>query len=212
MICECGCGQEVKPGNRFINGHNSRYMKVSDPIKDNIAVEGITQDLVRELFDYRDGALYWKVIKSHRIKIGDLAGWDRKDRYQEISINCKIHEAHRLIFLYHHGYLPEFIDHIDRNILNNTISNLREATRAQNRMNTEKCKSKKGPPMSSQFKGVSWDKSREKWMSYIYIDYKRKHLGRFDSEIDAALAYNKTAIELFGEFACLNVFDEPKCL
>ena len=93
-----------------------------------------------------------------------------------------------------------FVDHIDRNTKNNSLSNLRWVTNQQNCMNQSKSKSN----TSSQYKGVSWDKQNNKWQSQIQFNGKNIHLGRFLDEEDAALAYDQKAIELFGEFSSLN--------
>jgi len=97
------------------------------------------------------------------------------------------------------------VDHIDHNGLNNQKSNLRNCTHSQNHMN-------KRPHGRSKYLGVSWASDRNKWIVYIQrrvkgSPYERIQLYReqFDSEIDAALAYNKKASELFGEFAHLNI-------
>lgn len=163
----------------------------------------ITQDLLKELFDYQNGKLYWNV-KIRRIKVGDHAGYDRPDECRVVMINGKNYRSHRLIFLYHHGYLPEFLDHIDGNPLNNDIDNLRAATKQENGRNQKKTKSYRGKPTSSRYKGVTWDKQHERWLSRIQINRKQKHIGLFTSEIDAAHAYDKAAIESFGEFAKIN--------
>lgn len=92
-----------------------------------------------------------------------------------------------------------FIDHIDNNGLNNQKSNLRLCTRSENGMNRSKQLN-----CSSVFKGVYFYKNRNKWLVRIGINKKGTHVGYFDSEIDAAKAYNQKAIELFGEFAKLN--------
>jgi len=63
-----------------------------------------------------------------------------------------------LIFLYHHGYLPKFVDHIDGNKKNNRIENLREATKSQNAMNQ-----KVSTRNTSGIKGVMWHKRDKKW-------------------------------------------------
>lgn len=165
----------------------------------------ITQDLLKELFDYRGGNLYWKVKKGCRINIGDLAGTVGERGYQQIGINGKVYLAHRLIFLYHHGYLPQFLDHIDGDRSNNYISNLREVTHQGNQHNQKKREFYGGKPTSSIYKGVSWNKGHKKWCSMIMIDGKNKHLGYFISETKAADVYNKSAVEVFGSFANLNV-------
>ena len=160
----------------------------------------LTQNLLKELFDYRDGELYWKVRKAKNTKIGDRAGWLCWNGYRQASINGKNYFTHRLIFLFHHGRLPKEIDHIDGDPSNNTISNLRVATRQENHMNQKKSKSYNGKPTSSKYKGVSWNKEKQKWTAHIGIDGKLRHLGYFRSEIKAAKAYDKVAIEAFGEF------------
>ena len=160
-------------------------------------------DGVRSLFDYHDGALYWKVHKG-TAKLGDLAGTVRDDDRRQIGINGKRYKAHRLIFLWHHGYLPEFLDHIDGDPTNNNIDNLRESTGSQNQWNRKKDKSRNGKLTLSIYKGVTWHKHREKWQAQIQINGEREYLGSFESEIDAAKAYNGAATELHGEFAEIN--------
>lgn len=164
----------------------------------------ITQNLLKKLFDYQNGELYWNVAKARNIKIDDVAGTFDNCGYRVIGINGKVYKTHRLIFLYHHGFLPKFLDHIDGNPLNNNISNLREATNQENGMNREKGKFMNGKPTTSKFKGVCQDKETKKWRAQIYINGEAKNLGRYDSEIDAAKAYDKAAVELFEEFAKLN--------
>lgn len=167
----------------------------------------LTQQFVKSMFDYIDGHLYWKVVNKNRIvKSGDRAGFIRRDGYEQVKIDGKPYLSHRIIFLYHYGYLPRFLDHIDHNRNNNHVDNIRESTSSQNRMNTENRRGNKGNTKSSQYKGVSLrrDKIIKPWISYINSDGSRKHLGFFAYEQDAALAYNNAAIEMFGEYAHLN--------
>lgn len=94
---------------------------------------------------------------------------------------------------------PEIlIDHIDHNGLNNTKANLRPCTKRQNQKNMS---SHKGS--SSKFVGVSWRPNRNKFRARIF-DGKEISLGHFDSEIEAAKAYNEAALRIHGEFANLN--------
>lgn len=90
------------------------------------------------------------------------------------------------------------VDHIDRNTLNNQKKNLRVATPSQNNTN------KPGLIRTSRYKGVCWDKTRNKWRATIRNNNSWKQLGRYDDEHDAALAYNVAAKLLHGEFAYLN--------
>lgn len=93
-------------------------------------------------------------------------------------------------------------DHINGDGLDNRLENLRFCTHSQNRNNQRKNINRKG--VTSKFKGVSMDKICKKWRSSIWIEKKNKSLGYFKTELDAALAYNKAAIEFFGEFARIN--------
>lgn len=96
-----------------------------------------------------------------------------------------------------------YVDHINRDKLDNRRSNLRVCTQQDNSRNS--------PPRStagrsSPYKGVSIDRQYqiEKWQAVIHCNGKRVHLGHFNSEIAAALAYNEAARKIFGEFAFLN--------
>lgn len=95
------------------------------------------------------------------------------------------------------------VDNINGNKLDNRKCNLRLATNSQNHMNIKKYKNK-----TSKYKGVYWDKSREKWAADIKLNKKRIRLGRFSSEEAAGLAYNEAAVEFFKEFALLNKIGE----
>ena len=91
------------------------------------------------------------------------------------------------------------VDHKNHDTLDNRRANLRLATRFQNQHNA-----KRRSDSFSQYKGVSWHKRIKKWIVGIKLNNHRYHLGYFISEIEAALAYDKKAKELFGEFAHTN--------
>lgn len=93
-----------------------------------------------------------------------------------------------------------WVDHRDRNPLNNQRENLRIATRSQNMANRRSMKE----GGTSQYLGVSYVASRNRWQANIQKDKKYIRLGYFKTEIEAAEAYDKKAKELHGEFANLN--------
>lgn len=93
------------------------------------------------------------------------------------------------------------VDHRDGDGLNNRRSNLRIATRRQNGSNQRK------RPNKNKYKGVCFDKSRSRWLAGIKVNYRRINLGRFATELDAAMAYDTAARQLHGDFACLNFPD-----
>jgi hypothetical protein len=99
-----------------------------------------------------------------------------------------------------------FVDHKDHDTLNCQKENLRPCTNRQNQWNGVIPKKRSDHP--SQYKGVCWENG--KWRARIRQDGKKKQLGFFSDEWEAAEAYNKASIELHGEFACLNKrIDKP---
>jgi hypothetical protein len=103
------------------------------------------------------------------------------------------------------------VDHIDGDSLNNQRSNLRLATRRENKRNQRYKKA----GASSQYKGVFWNTKCQTWCATICVTptdpTKREqhlYLGRFDSEVAAARAYDAAAREHHGAFAAPNFTNE----
>lgn len=103
------------------------------------------------------------------------------------------------------GAIPcdKVVDHINRNPLDNTRTNLRICSVHENSRNTGKQKG-----TSSKYKGVYFAKDRNKWHARLYCNKTLHQLGYFPNEKDAAKAYNKAAVLYFGEFAFLNVIED----
>jgi len=110
--------------------------------------------------------------------------------------NSKRIFMHRLIM----NTPPHLVcDHINHVGLDNRKANLRNCTISQNNANSRSSRN-----ASSKYKGVSWDKRRKKWSAYIKKDFKQFNLGQFESETEAAKAYDTAAKKYHGEYALLN--------
>jgi hypothetical protein len=160
----------------------------------------ITQQELKELLHYDPltGVFIWKINRGGGVKAGEIAGSKAKVGYWSITLFNKGYYAHRLAWLYMTGKLPDkFIDHIDRNKLNNIWTNLREATEKESVHNTGLSKKNK-----SGVKGVYWNKNANKWQATLWIDNKPKYLGLFDSLNEAKIVIETTRQLYHKEFAC----------
>lgn len=165
---------------------------------------------IKSRFYHEDGVLYHKTISKsagrkdgYYYRPGDKVATQLNGKGAmriQFSYQGKQRKflVHRIVWFLEYGTQVLLIDHKDVNPQNNRPDNLREGTDAKNQHN----KSPLGG--SSKYKGVTWVHDRQKWKSLITIDKKTYSLGRFDSEIEAARAYDEKARELFGEFALTN--------
>lgn len=115
--------------------------------------------------------------------------------------------VHRLVYSIHYpnaDLTSLDIDHVNRDKLDNRVSNLRLASRTSNSGN-------RGPNSNNKsgYKGVNlYDESRGVWRAQIMISGKKVSIGYYITAEEAAIAYNKKAVETFGEFAFLNDVSE----
>jgi hypothetical protein len=134
---------------------------------------------VKELFNYQDGNLYWEKDNGSKKIKGIIAGYINKDGYRAIRYGKKLYLAHRLVYLWHKGYLPIEIDHIDRNKQNNAIENLRECTKSENHFNRSFSRLN-----TSGYKNVTWNKALKKWQVGLTILGKYNYFGTYyDAEV-----------------------------
>lgn len=120
----------------------------------------------------------------------------RRRRNHEVSGRKRQYTTmHRQILAAKSG---ESVDHVNHDGLDNRRANLRICTISQNGANQRKTRG------SSQFKGVCWDISKGNWMARLKTQGKDHYLGRFSDEVEAARAYDRAALETWGEFAHLN--------
>ena len=135
----------------------------------------VSQERVLELFKYEDGKLFQR-SNNQPAKIYVTKG----HRYARIKFDKREFKLHRIIFLYHHGYLPDIIDHINGDRYDNRIENLREANTYQNRQNSRIYSTSK-----SGVKNVYFDARSNKWRVSFSINGKRKNFGIY-SDLEEA--------------------------
>ena len=148
----------------------------------------ITQEYLQERFEYdsETGQLIWKTHLRKARYVGKPAGTKRKG-YIYIYLDKKQQSAHRLVWMYHHGVIPDGkeIDHIDGNKTNNRIENLRLADRCENMWNRE--------AKGYRFKNGKYEVAIRHLKKLIY-------LGRYDTEEEARAVYTAKRNELREEF------------
>ena len=131
------------------------------------------------------------------------SGYVRVHVYQDkVRYEYYIHRLVAELFL-DNAENKRCVDHIDHDVKNNRVGNLRWVTNTENAMNIQKTRNN----MSSNYKGVYFFKLRNKWRAHIVINGKGTHLGLFASEKDAAEAYNTAAVQNFGAHKLLNVLE-----
>lgn len=147
------------------------------------------QERFHKLYIYDDGLLI------SRLTGNILCNMDR-DGYIRVRVDGREHRAHRVIWEMFNGPIPEgmLVDHIDRDVYNNRIENLRLVTRQQNNANTGKKPNTSGLP-----KGVT--KSNSRFRAKIYHKGETYCLGTYDTSEEAGAAYTEAAEILNGEYA-----------
>lgn len=118
-------------------------------------------------------------------KIGPVKESKDKDGYLLIKFGNKSYRTHRLAWYFVYEVMPKKqIDHINGNIIDNRIINLREVTNRKNAHNYKKHR-------EGKLVGCSFDSKAKKWVAQIYINGKSKYLGLFKTEIEGHLVYMK---------------------
>ena len=155
----------------------------------------ITQKFLKERYIYKDGELVYRQKVRGTVK-GQVAGTSFKDTYRKVSIDNKLYFVHRLVYLYHTGELPEYVDHINGDRTDNRISNLRSATHSENIKN-----SKLREDSKSGYKNVSYHKKRNHWVVSLKVNGYQKYIGAFKELELAGLVANQAREKYYGEFA-----------
>lgn len=126
------------------------------------------QELLKKQFDYVNGKLWYKQKEKH-------AGWLNNTGYLRMSFKGTKILVHQVVFLWHYGYIPKMLDHINGNRLDNRIENLRECSPYENQLN-----SKTRVDNKSGCRNVSFSTERNQWNVRCNVQGKRKYIGIFE--------------------------------
>jgi len=150
----------------------------------------ITQKELKEVLNYnpKNGLFTWKIKANKDRNIGSVAGSKNKKGYVIIGYDRKTYLGHRLAHLYMLGEFPKNqIDHKDHIKHNNKWKNLREVTNQENHKNMTIQKNNKSGHI-----GVSFNKEKNKFQSYITVNNKKINLGYY-VELNSAIYARKQA-------------------
>ena len=151
---------------------------------------GITQDYLKEHFEYKDGLLARTSGDVNKTKKNKGIWSKHSGGYQRVVAKGKGYSVSRLIWIYHYGDIPYGmkVDHINRVRDDNRIENMRLATIRENNMNCVR--------NTSGFPGVSWCSTRKKWAAYIKVNGVGRTIGRYDTLEEAVEARRNAEREL----------------
>lgn len=164
----------------------------------------ITKEYLHSILDYDSstGIFTWKYRegisnRTNGSKAGKKAGCISVQGYVVIRIDSKLYRANRLAWIYIYNEIPnKYIDHINGIKSDNRIQNLRVATASQNSSNSKVHKDNK-----SKYKGVYFDKSKDKYKARIMHNGKSMYLGLFNTAEEAYKKYTEQALLINGEYA-----------
>lgn len=163
-----------------------------------VATQKRLKELVR--YDPDTGHITWAVRRGPRAA-GSAWGCRDGAGYVLGMIDRRFHRGHQIAFIYMTGGLPEGdIDHINGNKGDNRWSNLRACSRSENLSNQHALRSDN----TSGYRGVC-STPDGKWFAQIQSSGKWQYLGTYSTKLEAALAYDRAAQEMRGEFATLNL-------
>jgi len=158
----------------------------------------ITREECHELFEYKDGTLYWKESRGS-VKTGDEVGTVSGGGYLQVRINKIKVMVHRVIYFMLTGEQPATLDHVDGCRTNNRIENLQMVTQSQNLM-----KSKKYSSNTSGVTGVYLCSSTGRWQARISISKRLTHLGYYETFEEAVRVRKDAEKKYYGKYISID--------
>ena len=135
----------------------------------------------------------YKVNKDFRILFESFEWYRGHYDYLTLKVNGTPQRFHKIVCKCEKG---QVVDHINRDRTDNRRENLRAASQQSNNRNRKN--------ITGKYKGVSWSKHAKKFRATIRDKGKQIHLGYYQTEEEAAIAYNEYVEANCDEFAYLN--------
>lgn len=175
----------------------------------NVRLPPFSADRARQLLNYDPltGIFTWRAREagagrawSSGKRAGKRAGQLCPDGRRLIGLcGVRVYASRLAWYVTYDTWPGTEIDHINLDTNDDRIANLRAATRSENSRNRSRQSNN-----TSGHRGVTWDKSQQRWRAYITISGRQIELGRHASFDAAVAAYRAAAAEHFGEFARLD--------
>lgn len=184
-ICECTeCGKQYKA-----NHYDARKSRIGDKCIEckSPSNQELNQELIRKFYSYNpETGEFLHRIPTHQASAGDIPGYIGNHGYWVCSVGGTEYLIHRLIWLYMTGIMPDMVDHINHDKLDNRWVNLRKVNNTENTMNCSVSKNS-----TTKVNGVSFMKARGKYRAYIMVNRKQINLGLYTTMEEAAIARAK---------------------
>lgn len=149
-------------------------------------VNGITMDRLRETFGYDEANPAAPLVRIKQGR-GKTPKTERTSgsKYRRLKVGDRYYSMSRMVWVWHHGSIPGDmeLDHINRDSQDNRIENLRIVSRSDNNRNRQ-------ISGKSMYRGVTWMDARGKWAAQIMANGRGVHIGLFDTEAEAASAWD----------------------
>jgi hypothetical protein len=155
----------------------------------------VTNERIKERLNYDPATgIFTHAVTGGRAAVGSRADFSNGKRYRQVAVDRHCFSAHRVAWLLVHGEWPKGqIDHINGDIFDNRIENLRDVTPSQNQANRRNTK------LGPRLRGVRIVGNR--WKASIGKDNKYLHIGYYDTREQARAAYDAVSLKLFGEYS-----------
>lgn len=184
-LCICTICRSTYSVQSIYDAKKSKIGHICNACKTSISnITEITQANLQAVFNYNPdtGALTYKHLSKNGAA-GEDATTIHNEGYRCVSIGKTQYLAHRIIYMYMTGLLPDQIDHVNHVRNDNTWVNLREVSKRTNSINTSLSKNS-----STKVNGVAMHKPTNKYRAYINVDFKQIHLGLFNTIEEATAA------------------------